>query len=103
MKGAIKRGFLAETILKAADEEVEKASASSSSTLLAEKDVPEVKERPITPEDELISMETLRPSPVQWPERCKCRKREHEEIGAIFNAYLYFRLLQFPEWTSSSP
>nr|NP_001284908.1 lin-52, isoform B [Drosophila melanogaster]NP_572256.1 lin-52, isoform A [Drosophila melanogaster]AAF46076.1 lin-52, isoform A [Drosophila melanogaster]AAV54477.1 Myb-MuvB complex subunit Lin-52 [Drosophila melanogaster]AHN59379.1 lin-52, isoform B [Drosophila melanogaster] len=58
-----------ETILKAADEEVEKASASSSSTLLAEKDVPEVKERPITPEDELISMETLRPSPVQWPER----------------------------------
>ncbi|EDW53033.1 protein lin-52 homolog [Drosophila sechellia] len=58
-----------EIILKAEDKEVEKASEASSNTLSVEKEVPESKERPITPDDELISMETLRPSPVQWPER----------------------------------
>ncbi|XP_043660365.1 protein lin-52 homolog isoform X2 [Drosophila teissieri] len=61
--------YSTETILKAADEEVEKASAASRSRLSAEEENPDGKEQPVTPEDELISMETLRPSPVQWPER----------------------------------
>ncbi|XP_026838584.1 protein lin-52 homolog [Drosophila erecta] len=61
--------FSTETILNAVDEEVEKASAASRSRISAEEEIPESKDQPDTAEDELISMETLRPSPVQWPER----------------------------------
>ncbi|XP_016931729.2 protein lin-52 homolog [Drosophila suzukii] len=60
--------FATETVLKAG-EEVADAPADSRSTLAAGEEVPEGKEKPDTPEDELISMETLRASPVQWPER----------------------------------
>ncbi|XP_016981129.1 protein lin-52 homolog [Drosophila rhopaloa] len=60
--------FGPETVLKA-DEEVAEASASARSRLSAEDDKSEDKKKPDTPEDELISMETLRASPVQWPER----------------------------------
>ncbi|XP_037727357.1 protein lin-52 homolog [Drosophila subpulchrella] len=60
--------FAAETVLKA-DQEVAEALAASKSTVSAGEADPEVKEKPDTPEDELISMETLRASPVQWPER----------------------------------
>ncbi|XP_016968306.1 protein lin-52 homolog [Drosophila biarmipes] len=63
--------FAPETILKA-DEEVAEASVASRSALsAAEEDLEalEAKKKPDTPEDELISLETLRASPVQWPER----------------------------------
>jgi len=76
LKSEINSCFLAETVLKAG-EEVADAPAASRSTLDAGEEVPEGKEKPETPEDELISMETLRASPVQWPERCECKKRVH--------------------------
>ncbi|XP_017009253.2 protein lin-52 homolog [Drosophila takahashii] len=60
--------FAPESILKA-DEEVAEASAASRSRLSAGEEKSEDKKKPETPEDELISLETLRASPVQWPER----------------------------------
>ncbi|XP_041564133.1 protein lin-52 homolog [Drosophila elegans] len=60
--------YAPETVLKT-DDEVAEATASGRSRLSAGEEQPEAKRKPDTPEDELISLETLRASPVQWPER----------------------------------
>ncbi|KAH8367754.1 hypothetical protein KR084_002434, partial [Drosophila pseudotakahashii] len=67
-RSVFKNDLLAESILKA-DEEVAEASAASRSRLSAAEEKTEGNKKPDSPEDELISLETLRASPVQWPER----------------------------------
>ncbi|XP_017048370.1 protein lin-52 homolog [Drosophila ficusphila] len=60
--------FAPESILKP-DEEVAEASTASRNQTSVGEQKPETKSKPDSPEDELISLETLRASPVQWPER----------------------------------
>lgn len=54
--------FAPETILKTDDDLTDSVDAMAMSNVSIKKDVS-------AKEDELISMETLRESPVQWPER----------------------------------
>ncbi|XP_017064296.1 protein lin-52 homolog [Drosophila eugracilis] len=60
--------FAPETILKT-DEDVADATAVSRRRLSTDEKKSDDKKEPETPDDELISLETLRASPVQWPER----------------------------------